>query len=222
MSCPSLNADTDRCPTQSEVLQRLLALLPRGRAYNNHDGGPQASGPNATTLGRFWSALALVISALEARICALREEFFCATHTETHDLWLAEYGLPDACDPFPDLCAKVSALGGSRCEYFAAVALRAGWVIGCTDDDQCTTYLGATLALAGRAFTGYGPRWATLFITVYLSQSPAYVAPTTTPPLAGRLLAGMPLACTTPDISPLKCLIERIVPAHCVVTYTFA
>jgi hypothetical protein len=30
---------------------------------------------------------------------------------------MAEYGLPDGCDPFPDLCTKVAAIGGTRCEY---------------------------------------------------------------------------------------------------------
>jgi hypothetical protein len=138
-----------QCRSAAEVLQAILQLLPRGRAWQSNEGGPRMGlvrafdpgvfdDPPFPTQSRvqsimlgFWRAVANCVTFILSRYCDLRLEFWCATHKETHDLWMAEYGLPDACDPFPDLCTKVAAIGGTRCEYYAAVAARAGWSITC-------------------------------------------------------------------------------------------
>ena len=138
-----------RCPTLAEVLASALKLLPKGRAWQTHEGGPappldRGFNPGAfdndafstrskpgSTLFRFWKAVAACFTFVTQRLCDLRLEFWCATHKETHDLWMAEYGLPDLCDPFPDLCTNVAAIGGTRCEYYAAIAARSGWSISC-------------------------------------------------------------------------------------------
>jgi hypothetical protein len=109
------------------------------RAWQSNDGGPREGVPTAafepagfdagafatdsdvgSILYRFWAAVGAFRNFLESGFAILRLEFWCATHKETHDLWMKrEYGLPDPCDPFPDLCTKVAAIGGARCEYFA-------------------------------------------------------------------------------------------------------
>lgn len=211
MTCAPTSADADRCPTQAEITPQLIALLPQGRAWAN-DGGTV---PTTSVLWKFWNAVAAVAEHANQRICALREEFWCATMSETRDRWLTDYGLPDTCDPFPDLCAKVAALGGARCEYFAAVALAAGWSIECRDfSTVCGSRAGGGGGYAGNAFPGRGPRGAVIEIDVDLAASPAFSGAIATKPLAGRMRAGMRLSCE-PDVSGLRCILERIVPAHC-------
>lgn len=198
----------DRCPTQAEILPQALALLPRGRAWSTHDGLPA----EGTVLRRFWSAVAAVLAFANARICALREEFWCATQAETRDLWLAEYGLPDACDPFPDLCAKVAALGPTRCDEFAAIALRAGWAIECIFASGQA--FGQCWSFGCSQFGATGDPNGTLRIRVLTASSPAWTAPPFTPWQFNQYQFGQPLGCG-PDISGLQCLLARLVPAHC-------
>ena len=98
MSVCSVFPAPDICPDKFQLVRQFLALLPRGRAWANNDGGPQPT----SVLYKFWLAVADFYAYLNARICALRPEFFCKTAVETTDWWLEEYGLPDGCDPFPD------------------------------------------------------------------------------------------------------------------------
>ena len=171
-SCDPAVSD-DICPLTDDNLPQLFALLPRGRAWGTHDGGPWPG----TVLYRFWRAVAAVFEFANARICALREEFFCATQTETNDIWMAQYGLPDGCDPFPDLCVKVAALGGARCDYFAAIAARAGWSIACIDNQTgCGGSLGFEEAGCFMVGGSYGVA-SEITIQVFLNSSPSYVAP---------------------------------------------
>jgi len=226
-----------RCPTVSETLASLLALLPRGRAWQSNDGGPEpyrdapfdplsfdplafdTDSRQGSILYRFWEAVAHVVNFANERLCALALEMFCATQSETRDLWMAEYGLPDACDPFPDLCTKVAAQGGTRCEYFADVAARVGWSITCIEEMfRCSQAL-AGKARASRARAGGAVRPSCrLIIVVDVAGSPAFVGKLTRTPLAGRLRAGQRLSCG-PSLVPLHCLLERMVPAHMEIDY---
>ena len=220
-----------RCPTRAEVLAGVLALLPRGRAWRTHEVGElpavgafqenafqgdafQAS--SSSVIGLFWAAFADVLLFVNQRLCALRDEFFCATHAETRDQWMAEYGLPDPCDPFPDLCAKVAAVGGTRCEYFNSVVSRMGWVIDCIDlTTTCGSRVGCSRA--GRARTGnrFGN---VLKIVVHLDESPSFGGRIQTPPRSGRWRMGRPMPCPA-NIIPLQCVIDRIAPAHLRIDY---
>lgn len=203
----------DVCPDIDACHGVLRDLLPRGRAWD-------AARRPGTTLWRFWRAVAHLYAFINARICAASEEFFCSTASETRDGWLAEYGLPDPCDPFPDLCAKVAAVGGTRCEYYTQIAARAGWSITCDDGaDACGAQAGC--AQAGCAQPGDNTVGAPLHITVHLDESPAYQAPATPEPQAGCLQAGQALTCG-PDVSPLICLLERVLHAHLAVTFEVA
>jgi hypothetical protein len=235
-SCEAARPAPLQCRTPNEVVAAIVRLLPRGRAWQSNEGGPlqglvQAFDPGVfdnptfqtktrtpSVLFGFWRAIGTCVAFILQRWCDLRLEFWCATQKETNDLWMAEYGLPDACDPFPDLCAKVAAVGGARCEYYQEVAARAGWTIECADIvEDCGASAGN--AMAGCAWPGGGlSGGALLQIIVYLNESPAYVAPAETQPYAGNFMAGAALACP-PDITPLQCILDRIVHAHLVVTY---
>ncbi|WP_243368856.1 hypothetical protein [Microvirga solisilvae] len=200
------------CPTRDEIVQQALPLLPRGRAWQTHEGGPQPG----SVLYRFWLAVAEHFEFVNRRICDIYAEFFCRTASETLDLWMAEYGLPDPCDPYADLCARVAAYEGARCEDYVAAAARNGWVIECASDPPCGSYAGA--AYAGEAVAGGASVGGVLQIRVFVDRSPAFTGGVQTPPLAGLLQAGLPLACE-PDISSLVCLLERIVHAHLIIQY---
>lgn len=223
-----------RCPTPNDLLAVVAALLPRGRAWQNHESGPdpglyQAFQKNAfqndafavdsrppSVLYQYWAAVAQFANFIIQRLCALRLEFWCATHSETHDLWMEEYGLPDPCDAFPDLCAKVAAIGGTRCEYFADVAARAGWSIECIDQTiSCGARAGC--ARAGTARSGRRTS-ASLIIRVRTGESPSFQGPKQRAPRAGRFRARQHFACG-PNIAPLRCILERIVPAHVEIQY---
>lgn len=187
----------DICPGVDETQFALLASLPRGRAWRTHFGMPEPG----TVLWKFWRAVARPFAALEARLCALRQEFFCDSNVETHAAWLYEYGIPDVCDPYADLCTKVAAIGGQTVAYFQAVALRAGWAID----------IARTAA-------------AQITITIHTGSSPSYTQPavTTTVARANRFRAGQQLSCPTHATTALPCLLARILPAHLQVIYVEA
>lgn len=205
------------CPNADNLAAQTMALLPRGDAWATSDGAFVAT----SVIARFWRGVSDTFSFAYARWCALREEFWCATHSETHAEWMLEYGLPDDCDPFPDLCTKVAALGGTRCEYYTEIAARAGWSIDCvTRLDQCGSSAGCR-ARAGRAKPGRRLLTTQLQILVHLGESSTYVAPPRQAAKAGRLKAGRGLACG-PDIAVLKCLLERVVHAEIELLYVAA
>lgn len=224
------------CPTLEEITQATLALLPRGRAWQTNEGGPQpgrdiafaptafqetafaTTGQRVSILWRYWRSYAVVLHYLTQRLCALREEFWCQTINETRDEWMVEYGLPDECDPFPDLCTKVAAIGGTRCEYYALIASRVGWSIECLEAiESCGARAGK--GRAGKARAGGIKPAAVLQVRVHLGSSPSYSGGRATKPRAGKLRAGRRLSCG-PNLSPLMCLMSRVVHAELEIVYT--
>lgn len=235
-TCEAARPAPFRCPTLAEVCAAIQALLPRGRAWQSNEGGPispivqgfapetfaeppfRIRGREQSVLYGFWLAIAAVVLFVNERLCALRLEFWCATQSETHDLWMAEYDLPNDCDPFPDLCQKVAAVGGTRCEYYAAIAARAGWIIDCQalGGDECGDSVGSSSV--GCITVGSSRGAPILIVRVHLESSLAYTGALDVLPYAGNFTVGSSLACD-PDISPLVCVIERIVHAHVAVIY---
>lgn len=202
-----------RCPSLDETATQVLALLPRGRAWRTHR---QSVDPDSV-LYKYWRSFAEVLSFFNERVCAVRLEFWCATQSETYDQWMIEYGLPDGCDPYPDLCAKVSAIGGSTCAYYTEAAARIGWTIECGAlVEDCGAVMGC--ALMGNAFTGGIAPKPQLRIRVDLVNSPAFAGKYGAQPVMGCLQMGEALNCE-PDITSLICLLERIVQAHVEVVY---
>jgi hypothetical protein len=220
------------CPTLFESFLKTSQLWPRGRAWPVSDGvTPTRYWEWLIALGglipSYWptgyvqsgynAAIAYVRNFIEERLCALRLEFWCETKTETFDQWMIEYGLPDDCDPFPDLCTKVAAIGGTRCEYYQAVAARAGWDVTCTEvDGDCGAVTGC--ATTGCDVVGGSVGASMIVIRVFLDESPAYVSVLENPAFVGNFQCGFSLACE-PDITPLKCILDRIVHAHLVIEY---
>ena len=184
----------DPCPTVDQVHFELLALLPRGRAWRTQNGLPE----HGSVLWQFWRAAAVVVQALEARMCALRQEFFCDTTSETYADWLFDYGLPDVCDLYPDLCSKVAAFGGQTIAYFVAIAARAGWTV--------------SIARTGAA---------QITVTTHIATSSSYVAPLPSATISrpGRFRAGQKLTCPPNSSVAVSCLLARVLPAHLQVTY---
>lgn len=236
-TCEATRPAPFRCPTLDEITASALQELPRGRAWQSNEGGPRPGAEigfapsgfenNAfsthykrpSILWRFWRAIAAGLFFVNTRLCDLRWEFWCATHRETDDLWMAEYGLPDDCDPFPDLCTKVAAIGGTRCEYYAMIAARMGWSIACVEDlASCGARAGGAHTRAGRARAGSTQYTATISVIVYLNESPAYTGGRAVSPRAGRMRAGRRQSCG-PDLSPLECLMSRVVHAELKIKY---
>lgn len=197
------------CPTDADVEASIAALGPRGAAWR-HGGHDALAG---STIGDFFDALGEVSGEADRRICALVDEYFCSTAAETLDLWALEYGVPDGCDPFADVCEKVNAVGDSIPAYAEAAALRRGWSISIDEEfitsvEDCSMGMG----LMGTMLMGAenGVAWR---VTIDLAASPSYAVPLDVEPLMGLMLMGDGLNCG-PDIAPLACLIRRIAPAH--------
>lgn len=228
---------TFKCPsTLDEMTEALLKLLPRGRAWQTSEGLPErfmepsfnsgsfsdtgfaVQSKDGSTIWKYFRSIAEPLFYFYQRACDLRREFWCQSIVETRDDWMKEYGLPDECDPFPDLCVKVSAVGGTRCEYYAEVAARLGWTIDCVEEiSSCGGRAGCSRA--GRARAGSTLGRAQLKIVVYLDESPAWL-PTTRflPALAGRMRAGRRMTCG-PNIYALQCLLSRVIHAEIFTVY---
>jgi uncharacterized protein YmfQ (DUF2313 family) len=202
--------DPEYCPDLDDCHDELRALLPSGLAWV---GAHQPSGVQWS----FWRAVAHPIQYAHQRICDLRRQFWCQTVDELRDAWLVEYGLPDACDPFPDLCAKVSALGGTQCDYYEGIAFRAGWSVVCSGDPgDCGGYL--DLMQMDCAVLGGQTHRSRLVFTVYLADSPAYTQYGAGPVISDYSVYDAIFDCD-PDIDALKCLLDRVVPAHVETVY---
>lgn len=208
-------ATTDLCHSDTQVAQWIAALRPRGDAWRNggHDG------LDGSGMGRVFDAFGASFGPTERRFCALIDEFFCSTASETLDLWALEHGVPDGCDPFADVCEKVNAVGDSIPAYAEAAALTRGWSIAITQEfitivEDCAMGFG----LMGTTIMGaeQGVVWR---IAVNLAASPAYAVPAATGAIMGLMLLGDSFDCD-PGIEGLACLIRRIAPAHADLVFT--
>lgn len=210
MTCVNSNA-LDICPTQADLQPQILAILPRGRAWGEGGPGREVGG----VIYQFWWAVSGVYALLHAAICQLALEFFCQTQTLTTALWLEEYGLPDGCDPFPNLCAKVAAFGGVTCSFYQEIANAIGWSISC--GIECSEPLG-TLFLMGSTSLGATTNAATLIVAVNLEESPAYTGVQAVGLVMGLYRMSLPASCG-PDLTSLDCTLKRIVGAHVNIVY---
>lgn len=239
-SCPATQSAPLRCPTLEESIQATVALLPRGRAWPVNDGGGTIArfltwlsglagkAPPAWPVGYvqagFFCAIGALRNFVEGRLCALRLEFWCASMSETRDLWMREYGLPDPCDPFPDLCTKVAAIGGATCAYFNFIIARIGWRAQCYEiKDHCGTQFGCN-RFGARVSVFGGASYLGLIVKVHTGEP--NVLPSVIrnfhPPRFGAFRFGQHPACDSivlPSIAPVRCLMDRIAPAHVQIQY---
>lgn len=232
-TCPTSSPPPFACPTLEQSIQATAALLPRGRAWPANDGGgtiaaflawlaglgsppsTPAQWPAGFVQAGLIAAIGAVRNWIESRFCDLKNEFFCASAVETLDLWNAEYGLPDNCDPYPNLCAKVGYFGSPHCASWAMLAASIGWSIACSDFGAGTQ---AGCCYAGNALADPGVQATIVTIIISLGGSSSYGVALSTPSRAGRMLAGQQQQCQA-DITSLECALQRIVPAHLTVDY---
>ena len=204
------------CPDQDSVLTQLLALLPQGRAWRSTNGGPESG----SLMWHFWRAVAKPIATLEGVICQLFDEFFCQTTTQLKAAWFEDYALPDACDPYPDLCAKVVALGGQICADFVTLAAGAGWAIECRPRQ-----LGAVTGCVQTGCAQVGEPSdvvPSIRIRILLAHSPAYrSAGMIGPPKTGVYETGQAVLCRE-NIAALQCMLMRVLPAHLIIYWEIA
>ncbi len=166
----------------------------------------------------FIAAIGAVRNWIESRVCDLKGEFFCASANETLDLWNAEYGLPDQCDPFPNLCVKVGTFGGADVAYWTELAASLGWSIKITQPPPNAPSMFGASELGAAQF-GSGVQPTQIDITVFLAESPAYVAQLGDPSIFGVMQFGARFG-NLPDIASLTCAFDRIMPAHLTVVFT--
>ena len=140
-------------------------LLPQGRAWpRDHD----------SQLMLYWRSFADTIKYLEDRACALADEFFCDTASETLDRWYETYDLAEESAPVADpaclnpaydfdadrrakLCAVVTAQGGNDCAYLVDIATALNWDITCTDLAGATPLVNAGCMEVGCVSLGTTP-----------------------------------------------------------------
>lgn len=202
-------AVTTGCHSDEQLALSLAAHRPRGDAWR-HGGFDALAGSG---MGDFFAGLGAAFAPLDRRVCEMVDEFFCSTAAETLDLWAREYGVPDGCDPFADICEKVNAVGDTIPAYAIAAALKRGWSIAISEEfitrvEDCCMGMG----LMGTMVMGaeQGVTWR---IVIDRAASPAYQAPAATGPIMGLMLMADVLDCD-PDNEGLRCLIRRIAPAH--------
>lgn len=231
--------DPFECPDKWALFEQISALLRPGRATQTHrdtieiaEAGGEVWPPDnpwgatLTVMQQYWAAFAEVLEYLHQRACAVVDEMFCSSVDETLAEWGVEYGFPDPCEHYADLCAKANAIGGTRCDYFVTLAALRGWSVSCLD---CEDTAPASMRLGcGGWRLGDGHHIGctcdgeAIFIVIDTAASPAYVA--AEPPLLGcgwRLGDGHTLSCG-PDLGSLQCLIDRVRPAHVPVHYVIA
>lgn len=220
-------SDPFECPSKWALFEQISAVLRPGRAQQTHidtieiaavsdDIWPPDNPWSAslTVMQQYWAAFAEVLEYLHQRACALVPEMFCSTVNETRREWETEYGFPDACEHYEELCAKVNAIGGTQCTYFAALAASRGWALTCRD---CATEpLGSSADCAAADCSAVACTTScdpdTLIFEVSLRNSPAYVTPDLSN-AADCAVADCSDLCE-PSLEALKCLIERVKPAH--------
>lgn len=185
------------CPDTDDAFETFLALLPRGRAWQSGASGTVT--PAESVMKRFWRAVATPWAAAEQAICDAYLDLSCATAEGDLDLWLEDYGLPDACDPSgDDLCAKVRTVGGDSASYWTGVAAGIGIVAdirflkGDPDDPD---HPGVAATLYARIDTL------------------ASFAADRRPPFCGNWNLGVQRL-GDPDASRFACMLDNALPAH--------
>lgn len=229
-TCHPMTADVFRCPSKIELFRQVLALLPRGRAWQSHEDIPEIAATGVTSeveryeadttplgaepwaetltvMQRFWLAYAEVLEYLHTRACALLAEMFCTTTAELKAEWGYEYGFPDTCEPWDNLCQKVRAEGGATCAYLASLATRLGWYLECSD---CAPSAGAD-CVAADCLPACECEAGVIYIKVWRALSPSWTEPI-------PFNADAAVADCTPPCAPVPdavvCLVERYKPAH--------
>lgn len=210
------------CPGKWDIWRQLLRSLPWGRAWQTHadETWPGFEEPDVsllTPMQQYWAAFAEVLAYFHEEACGLLDEMFCATSNKTLADWFLDLGYPGTCEAYDNHCEKFVDDGGARCEDLVAAAARRGWVIDCRDCNGLATAR-AECATAECAMDVVCPS-GELWITIYSSESEAFVSPSKPKARADCVRADCTRVDCDPDTSALECIIDRIRHAHLKVTY---
>ncbi len=210
MSCEPANTPRAICLDKARWSAALASLRPRGRAWR-HGGTDALPG---SVMGQFFDWMGGAYADANARLCDLLAEMFCATRINSTPEWMRDFGLPDGCDPFADVCAKVSAVGDTTTDYAEAVLAGAGFIAEIAEAHVLIMSNGR-VGCGGRAgqmrpLSEDGVLW-----TVTVSKaSPALAGGATSQKaLARNMRAGRKIGCGV-DVSAVECLMRRIMPFH--------
>jgi len=192
--------------TEAEWTRTLLDLLPRGVVWPRDPG---------TTLMRFWSAVAIEPTRIQARDCDLLAESYPCGAVELLPDWEAAVGLPNECTEGADwtvaerqalVCAWLAMQGGQSRAYYIWLANLFGYTITITEHFPYKV----GLAEAGCASTMAD---CIFWWTVTVEGVPL------TLPIAGCRAAGEPPCGSGASI--IECLIRLFAPAHTIVTFRY-
>lgn len=183
--------------TQADLLENMLALMPRGDAHQSNDGTLDSS---TSVMHAFWDGVSGPMFTLAQEIVNSYDEFFSFSANEDLDWWEEEYGLPDDCDPFANnLVAKVQTQGGTSIAYYEERAAALGW------DTDMRFLKGDDVE-----FTGVT---STLHIVIHTATSSAAFVVTH---FSNWVLGISPLG--APNTTFLTCALDKIIPAHVAIT----
>jgi uncharacterized protein YmfQ (DUF2313 family) len=182
------------------IAEMIFQMLPPGEAWQTGMSLDVAD----SVMRAFCKAIAQEARRMDEAACLVFTESFAFSSTENLDLWQAEFGLPDECDPFGgDVAAKIRAQGHSPDPaWYIELAAALGWTIEAKwlkDDDPL--YPGVK---------------ATLLVTIDATNSEALgFTPMRVPFELGRgITLGLP-----PAPAVLQCQLDRIVPAEIAIEY---
>lgn len=196
--------------TEDEWTRMLLDLLPVGWAWPRE---PE------TTIMRFWSAVAIEPTRIQARDCDLLAESYPCGATELLPEWEAAVGIPNECTELVQwtvaerqafVCAWLAIHGGSSRDYFIALFASFGFTV---------TIVEHFPYRAGQAQAGCASSMADcqFWWTVVIHDVPVTIR------YAGCTAAGE-AACGTAASAMLafaQCLLNLFAPAHTIVTVSY-
>src|SRR5205823_6000220 len=110
-----------------DLYAQILRLLPPGEAWQD------LTAPDGTSvMHAFWKSIASEVYEMDQAACRVFDEFFATTMSVDEDLWLAEFSLPDECDPFgTNILAKIRATAGDATnpDFYVSLAEQMGYSI---------------------------------------------------------------------------------------------
>lgn len=182
-------------PDAADYLAQLKALIPRGAAWSRESG---------STLSALLEGLADELARVDARARDLMVQTDPRVVTEMLADWERAYGLPDGCvvaDPTEPgrrlaLHQRVASLGGQSPSYFVGLSALLGYEAEVEAFRPSRLPLTLPVRLAGRPWA-FAWRLAVYGPVEIGDESPLYAS------------------------ADLECVINRIRPAHTVVTFDF-
>ena len=179
----------------SDYLDQLKALLPSGAAFT------RAAGSRLTAL---LGGIAEELARVDQRGADLMVQTDPRIVTELLEDWERAWGLPDGCvtaDPTPEgrrlaLHQRVASLGGQSKPYFVGLSALLGYDVGIEEFQPTRLPFGITVPILGEP-------WA----------------------FAWRVVVFGPVVTDGPPVyasADLECVINRLKPAHTVVSFDYA